>query len=597
MDLFAQMKMADFFLKLYRGELNRLCGYEFTPQKVRTIPDESREGQLPRATPEQQGISSAHIQLFLKELSRRKDVNPHSVLVMRHGKVITQAHFRPYRGDYPHMLYSLSKTFTATAVGMAIGEGKLSLSDRLVDLFPDKVLPLHHPRLNAVTVRDLLTMQAGLKFNELGSVMGRDWEKGFLQSEFLHEPGAKFSYNSINSYMLSAAVKRRTGQGLVEYLTPRLFEPLGIRNVYWEKCPMGLEKGGWGLSLRIEDAAKLGLLYLQRGTWMVDGVPRQLLPQQWVAEATRNQLTDLEGAENGYGYHVWIGEDGNSYHFNGMFGQYVVVFPRYDVVVALFAGSQNLMPQGGGLELIHRFFGSEDFYSDVPLPKNVRALRGLVRTMKGLTFQKRETMPRVSYTPKGMCRLLSRRLFPEQNPHERLTEAQRRYDGAEYVLQKSFGSLLPLVLQGVHGNFTGGMEKIRIQNASGCCTLTVWEGGQENVVRMGTDGAPRYSEIDCNGETYMVGSMARWTTDEDDRDVLKAYLSFIETPDTRILKLIFEEDRVLIRFEELPSVRDAFEKIGAPPVPQTGGGERVRRKLKQLLQPKTTGERVDFITH
>lgn len=595
MDLFGQMKMADFFLKLYRGELNRLCGYEYVPQKKRVIPDENREGRLPRATPEQQGISSSHIQLFLKELSRMKDINPHSVIVMRHGKVVAQSHYRPYRGDYPHMLYSLSKTFTATAVGMAIEEGKLSLTDRLVDLFPDKVLPLHNPKLNGVTVRHLLTMQAGIKFNELGSVIARDWVKGFMQSEFLHEPGVRFSYNSINSYMLSAAIKRRTGLGLVDYLTPRLFEPLGIRNVHWEQCPMGVEKGGWGLNLRIEDAAKLGQLYLQGGTWMVDGVPRQLLSQRWVAEATRNQLSNLEGAEDGYGYHIWIGKNGSSYHFNGMFGQYVAVFPRYDVVVALFAGSQNLMPQGSGLELIHRFFDSEGFYSDVPLPKNVRALKGLVRTMKGLTLQKKEVMPRRSHTPNGVLKMLTRRLFPERETEKKLTAVERRYDGAEFLLQKSFGSLLPLVLQGVHGNFTGGMEKIRIDNAPGCCTVTITEGGQENVVRAGTDGNPRYSEISCNEEQYMVGSMARWTTDEDDRDVLKAYISFIETPDTRVLKLIFEEDRVLIRFEELPNVRTAFTMIGDLMGPQTGGREHVRQKLKKLLLPKTMGKRVDQV--
>lgn len=593
MDLFGQMKMADFYFKLYRGELTRLSGYEYVPQKMRTEPHWDREDRIPRATPEQQGISSAHIQSFLKELSRAKDVNPHSVLILRHGRAVTQAHFRPYRGDYPHMLYSLSKTFTATAVGMAIEEDKLSLTDRLVDLFPDKVAALHNPKLNAVTIRDLLTMQAGLKFNELGSVMERDWAKGFLQSEVVSEPGTQFSYNSINSYLLSAAIKRTTGMGLVEYLTPRLFQPLGIHGVTWETCPEGVEKGGWGLSLRIEDAAKLGQLYLQGGAWMVDGQPRQLLPRRWVAEATRNQLSQTEGAGDGYGYHIWIGKRGNSYHFNGVFGQYVVVLPRYDVVVALFSGSQNLMPEGGGLDLIYRYFDSDEFYSDIPLPKNVHALKGLVHTMKRLTLMKKEVMPRSSHLPKGIVEKLLRRFSGKIHPEDTLSAVERRYDGAEYVLNKTHGSLLPLVIQAVHGNFTQGMERIRLDCVPGCCTLTLTEGGQENTVEAGTDGEPRYSEIICNDESYMVGAMARWAKDEDDRDVLKVYLSFIETPDTRILKLIFEEDTVLIRFEELPNVRAAFEMMSGLLGNQTGGRESIRQRMKKLIVPKATGKRVE----
>ena len=186
----------------YTHLMDRLAGYPFVPQKKHTIPLWDKADQMPRATPEQEGISSCHIQSFLKDLARSKQINPHSVLILRHGKVITQAHFRPYRGDYPHMLFSLSKTFTATAVGMAVDEGILSLNDRLVDLFPDKMLPLHNPKLNAVTLRDLLTMQVGIKFNELGSVVEKDWARGFMQSDFADQPGTHFSYNSINSCLL-----------------------------------------------------------------------------------------------------------------------------------------------------------------------------------------------------------------------------------------------------------------------------------------------------------------------------------------------------------------------------------------------------------
>ena len=593
MDLLGQMKMANFLFKLYRGDMNRLAGYPFVPQKKQTIPVWDKSDQLPRATPEQEGISSSHIQSFLKELSRSKQINPHSVLIMRHGKVITQAHFRPYRGDYPHMLFSLSKTFTATAVGIAIQEGILSLNDRLVDLFPDKALPLHSPKLNAVTVQTLLTMQAGVKFNELGSVMEKDWARGFVQSDITFQPGTQFSYNSMNSYMLSAAIHRKTGMGLVEYLKPRLLDPLGIRDVFWETCPQGIEKGGWGLNLRIEDAAKLGQLYLQGGTWMVDGAPKQLLSHAWVTEATRNQLADKQGADDGYGYHIWIGRNGNSYHFNGMFGQYVAVFPRYDVVVALFSGSPNLMPEGGALNLIYRYFDQEQAYSGISLPKNIHALKGLVHTIKGLTLMKKEVMPRVSHTPKGFFQWCNGKLFPEKTRMPTFSEAELRHRDCEYLLSENHGSLMPLVIQGVHGNFPQGTSHIRLVCTPGVCSLTIREGEQVNTVEAGTDGNPRYSEVQYQGECYMVGSMARWTTDEDDRDVLKVYCSFIETPDTRILKFIFEEDRVYIRFDELPDIHTAFEMIGNlsghPSSQKEAVKDSLQRRAKQLIAPKAVG--------
>lgn len=596
MDLLGQMRMADFLFKLYRGDMDRLAGYPFVPQKKQTIPLWDKADQMPRATPEQEGVSSSHIQSFLKDLARSKQINPHSVLILRHGKVITQAHFRPYRGDYPHMLFSLSKTFTATAVGMAVDEGVLSLNDRLVDLFPDKVTPLHNPKLNTVTLRDLLTMQAGIKFNELGSVMEKDWARGFMQSDFVHQPRTHFFYNSINSYMISSAIHKKTGMGLVEYLKPRLFVPLGIRDVFWETCPQGIEKGGWGLSLRIEDAAKLGQLYLQGGAWTVEGSPKQLLSRTWVTEATRNQLSDKQGAGDGYGYHIWIGKNGNSYHFNGMFGQYVAVFPRYDVVVALFSGSPNLMPEGGGLDLIYRYFDREEVYSGIPLPKNVHALKGLVHTIKGLTLMKKEVMPRVSHTPKGLFEWCRGRLFPDKQAAPALTRAEFCHRDCEYSLGKNHGSLLPMVIQGVHGNFSRGIDRIHLVCTPGSCSLKIWEGDQVNTVEAGTDGNPRYSEVQYKGECYMVGSMARWTMDEDDRDVLKVYCSFIETPDTRLLKFIFDDDKVYIRFEELPDVRDAIEMVGSLSGYSGGSRESAReslqRRARQMVAPKAVGKRV-----
>lgn len=583
MALIGQMKLADFCLKLYRGELERLCGYEYVPQKKEYIPGTEKSDPLPRSTPEAQGVPSRLVEQFLQDLAALKDADTHSVVILRHGVQIAQAHFKPYRGDYPHILYSLSKTFTATAVALAVQEGLLSLDDRLIDLFADKALPipLRNGRLNALTIRHLLTMQSGAKFNELGSVLERDWAKGFMQSEFAFEPGSQFSYNSMNSYMLSAAVCRKAGMGLVEYLTPRLFEPLGIRGVQWETCPNGIEKGGWGLMLRPEDMAKLGQLYLQRGCYPVDGRMRRLLSVDWVRQATANQTGCCEGAPHGYGYHIWLCKRPGVYNFNGMFGQYVIVLPKSDMVVAITGGSQNLMPESGTLGLVQDTFGGKELLSAVPLPKDVGALKSMVRTMQGLTLLKKEVLPR--RTPASLFRRLAGR-------KKELTDAERRYNGVQYSLSKSFGSLLPLILQCVHNNFTGGLQKIGFAFQPGECLITVTEHDGLFVIPAGTDGVPRYTSVTINGEPYHLGSYARWTTDEDDRDVLKLYLSFVETPDTRILKCIFDEDgKLTVKFDERPSVLLAFQMMADSFQLDFHINDYISHKLNKLLLPIAEG--------
>lgn len=583
MALIGQMKLADFFLKLYRGDLERLSGYEYVPQKKEYIPGVEKSDPLPRSTPEAQGVPSRLVEQFLKDLEALKDADTHSVIIQRHGVQIVQAHFKPYRGDYPHILYSLSKTFTATAVGFAVQEGLLSLDDRLLDLFADKALPvpLRNGRLSTLTIRHLLTMQSGVKFNELGSVLERDWAKGFMQSEFAFEPGSQFSYNSMNSYMLSAAICRKAGMGLVEYLTPRLFEPLGIRGVQWETCPNGIEKGGWGLMLRPEDMAKLGQLYLQKGCYPVNGRMRRLLSVDWVRQATANQTGCCKGAPHGYGYHIWLCKRPGVYNFNGMFGQYVIVLPKSDMVVAITGGSQNLMPESGTLGLVQDTFGRKELLSDAPLPKDICALKSMVRTIQGLTLFKKEILPR--RTPASLFRRLAGR-------KKELTDTERRYNGTQYSLSKSFGSLLPMVLQCVHNNFTGGMQKLGFAFQPGECLITVTEHDSLFVIPAGTDGVPRYTTVTVNGEPYYLGSYARWTTDEDDRDVLKLYLSFVETPDTRILKCIFGEGgKLTVKFDERPSASLAFQMMAESFQPDFHINDYINHKLNKLLLPVAEG--------
>ena len=282
MDIAIQMRSIELMLKFLKHDLKNVPSYGYALQK-RQLPEAKAPKPLPRSTPEAEGIRSDAVLRFYEAVSAEADsIAAHAVLVMRHGKVIAEGAWAPYRLDVPHMLYSMSKSVTGTAVGIAVDEGLLSLEERLTDLFPELVTPTQAKVIKNMTVRHLLTMSTGCRFNEIGSMLDENWAKMFLESLPKFEPGTAFEYNSLNTYMLAAILARRTGQTLVDYLRPRLFEPLGIERFQWETCPQGVEKGGWGLSLTLEDAAKLGQLYLNRGVW--EG--KRIFSEAWADAAT-----------------------------------------------------------------------------------------------------------------------------------------------------------------------------------------------------------------------------------------------------------------------------------------------------------------------
>ena len=595
MDIISQIKTVDMILKGLRGDLQHITPYDFVPEKQRYLTNGSQNPLL-RSTPEEQGVPSGHLERFFKALDACPDISPHSVLVLRHGRLIGQAHWKPYSGAYAQMTYSLSKSVTAMAVGMAVEDKLFSLDDRICDLFSDRMPPFRNPRINSVTVRHLLDMTSGVRFNEFGSMMERDWVRAYLQSDCAFEPGGEFAYNSMNSYILSALLRRKTGKGLVEYLTPRLFQPLGIENVFWEKCPMGVEKGGWGLYLRPEDMAKLGQLYLQKGAWTVDGKKRRLVPERWVEESVKIRVrTKMGEHETGYGYHLWSFPIEGAYQFNGVFGQYVIVIPGLDVVIAMTSGSHGLFIDTSAA-IIREYFGDGATFFDNPLPADASALHALVRTVNSLAVFP-ETVPQKP--PRNFLQRIWRGLFGGDDA-EKLPELAAALDKKAYLLENSFGTLMPFILQGVRNNFCAGISRVAFSFEPGVCTVVFTQGKDVCTVKAGLDGVPRRGGVSMNGELYAVGGSARLTTDEDDHTVLKLFISFIETPHTRIIKFIFDGDSVLVRFDELPSV-DSASKLALSLISGSGALEkllndtisqqRITGHVRKILLPKAVGKR------
>jgi CubicO group peptidase (beta-lactamase class C family) len=299
---------------------------------------------LTRSNPESQGISSRAIQQFVERSEKEIDAL-HSFMLLRHGQVVAEGWWAPYAAATPHQLYSLSKSFTSSAVGLAIAEGLLSLDDTVISFFDKELLPAEpSANLQAMRIRDLLAMNSGHQDDTLGRFFaGGDgqWSRAFLNLEVEHKPGTHFVYNTGATYMLAAILQKVTGEKLIDYLRPRLFDKLGIKNPRWQESPEGINVGGWGLDITTEDIARFGQLYLQKGQWNGE----QILSEQWVEMASARQTSNGSNPdsdwEQGYGYQFWRCRY-DIYRGDGAFGQYCIVMPEQDAVLAITSGVKDM---------------------------------------------------------------------------------------------------------------------------------------------------------------------------------------------------------------------------------------------------------------
>lgn len=327
---------------------------------------------LPTASPESQGIDSRKILAFLDTIERQQ-LELHSFMLLRHGHRVAEGWWAPYQAERAHVLYSLSKSFTSTAIGFAIQEGRLSLDDRVVDFFPDKAPAEQTEFRRSMRVRDLLTMATGQEADSVSALTmspDGDWVRTFLSREVTFEPGSVFLYNSGATYMLSAILQKLTGERLVDYLRPRLLDPLGIGFAHWEQDPRGIDVGGWGLRVTTESIARFGQFYLQKGAWR----GQQLLNREWIELATAKHIENGDDPKSdwnqGYGFQFWRCRPG-CYRGDGAFGQFCVVNPAQGQVIATTSGCDNMQA------ILDAFWEHLSPSCDDPLPENPEALFAL----------------------------------------------------------------------------------------------------------------------------------------------------------------------------------------------------------------------------
>ncbi len=443
---------------------------------------------LPRSSPEAQGVSSPAVLAFVEAADKSID-SLHSFMLVRHGHVVAEGWWTPYSAATPHALYSLSKSFTSTAVGLAVAEGKLSVDDPVLKFFPDDAPATPGGNLKAMRLSDLLRMSTGQQ-TEPPRRPDEPWVKTFLAHPVPFKPGTHFLYNTSATYMLSAAVQKATGQTVLDYLTPRLFSPLGIEHPTWEASPQGISAGGYGLSVRTEDIAKFGQLYLQKGKWQ----GKQLVPEAWVKKATALQTSNGSNPnsdwDQGYGYQFWRCRHG-AYRGDGAFGQYCIVLPEQDAVIAITSGVRDMQAV---LNLVwDRLLPA---MKSAPLPPDEEARAKLERTLKGLSLRQ----PVASGTPPKVT-------------------------GKKYTFPANDRKVESIALEG---------------GADGAVTLVARVGGAERKIACGRGAWQRGRAAWGRVPEQPAAASGAWTAD----DTFTAKVCFYETPFVATVRLKFSGDEV-----------------------------------------------------
>jgi len=508
-----------------------------------------------RATPESQGISSDLFAALLRELYASKDTEMHHFMALRHGKVICECNFAPYPKGMWHITHSMCKSITGMAIGMLIEEGKLKLDENIYDIFSDQINALSKIFRPVITVENLLTMTSGVTFNESGIVSGNDWLGSFLNASVNGKPGTEFQYNSLNTYVLSAIVTKRTGETLTEYLTPRLFGPLGITKYYWETCPKGITKGGWGLFLCAEDMAKLGQLYLQRGKW--NG--QQLVSEYWIEISMARHLK-TQNDTYGYGYQLWMEQRPGSFEYNGMLGQNVIIYPDMDMVLVTNAGNKEMFQDCIMLNIIRKYFPVNYHPADV-LPENPLSY-SLLKRLCGELENGENNNRSTSLRGRWKRNVVSRRKHSDKKYSYRISAAvdrpsdhhsfMRAVSGRTYVMEQQNIGIAPLFVQVFHNNMTDGISEISFTYDAGNFYVSFTEGEVIHKLPVGF-GRAADGCVDLHGEHYLVATLGEFARDENDIPVLKLEITFIEECVKRKVHIFFHEDNgIEIRWNETP---------------------------------------------
>lgn len=442
-------------------------------------------------SPESVGIDSQTIIDFLNECEEEK-MELHSLMLLRHGKVAAQAWWSPFNPQTPHTMFSFSKSVVGTAIGFAIDEGKVSLSTNVYGLFPEYALKIKKKHEDVLNVEHLLAMTSGKASSVLINTEKVGWVQSFLRAPFKDTPGEKFEYVTGNSFMLAAIIKKVTGQSVVDYLTPRLFEPLGIEVPFWEVNQSGTEAGGWGLYFKTEDQAKFVQCYLDNGKWK----GKQVIPEDWAKTAGQQHVEETPGISvdhaEGYGYQFWLNSLPNSYRCDGLFSQFGIVMKDQDACIVTTAGEPL---EDKVLEIIWHHFPKG--FSEQPLPENPGMLAKLQQKIAGLSMP---TLPEVQSN--------------ERPDKVKVKEKEKEISGKLIKFRlPGMATVLGTVDNAISTKRSNGLNNVRLTFEKDCLKFFWTEKYGENTIDVGYHGKNIVSKGTVAGKTYDFASSCAWHKD------------------------------------------------------------------------------------
>ncbi len=479
-------------------------------------------------TPETVGIDSSVIAKMTEEMSYR-GINVHSLMILRNNQVACEAWSKPLAPEIPHMVYSISKSFLATAYGFALYEGRITRDTKLIDVFPE-IYNKKDKYLEKLTIHHLLCMSAGKQTAIRGS-KSDDWLKVFVDAKWIFEPGTSWRYVNDNYYVASKMLCKVLGESITEYLTTRLYEPLGIDTPFWEHSPDGVEAGGWGLQLKTEDIAKFILCYQNKGKY--NGV--QVIPEWWTREATGfitdNSVSEKEpDASAGYGCGFWCCAGmPNTYRAEGMFCQYAISFENYNACLIMTSEHSGLQET---LDVIWEYMPKAFIEADTEKESNKITLPDKSVVISKPRSETEKIINNKTYTLRK-CRFINFIGFPI--------------------------SVLPMPIVFFAKDRGGNMTDLKFEFSNDGCTFS-WkeDGGFKNKIFLSMNGEASFDDVSIGELKMHVRAYAYW----ENKKILVMHIRPLSSVAERVLKFEFNGKKIKMFPSYIPGTDEKAKKIG-----------------------------------
>lgn len=479
---------------------------------------------FPHSTPAKQGVRIEGIRSLVDVLAEDCDLNLYGFGMLVNGTIIYEAYHESNIPVNRHVTFSMSKSIVSMAVGIAIEQKLFTLESKINDVFLLKGNYHIKPAMKKLTIRHLLTMQSGVAFDDVASFFEEDWKKSYFESPFLFPPGEDFAYNSLNTYILVAAIEKTSGMAFPHFMEKYLFSPMKINDISWDLCPQGTAIGGYGMKLSIPDMLKLGWLFLNDGAWMVNEQTVQLVPDWWIKECkTCKVLLPEKQIIQGYSFHTWILWDG-AYLFNGLFGQNIYIHPGRNLVIATNASAYELFPDG---KFVSRLM----------------SYAGIDMNFKKAVFQ---------FPGKNLTNVFHKNHSKEER---KILRKMIDVEGKDFIFENNQVSFVPFFTQVLYSNYMTGIRKIRFRVQNCNVYMYINDCVNEYVIKLGYGVNPYIQQsLIVNEKEYRISAGCNYVSEGLYAGMIKIQFIFPEEVSRQCMYLSFKTDTLNIHIEEQPNI-------------------------------------------